>query len=131
VNWLGITITDAKGKVAYENAFVTSLPVTTGAAAESVACGRARWKIKNESFNVLESNGYHVEHHLGHGAQNLAMMFAAFNLLPFAIHTVCDCLGQLWTDAEPPNGRENAFSNTSGPSSPISSSQFGKRLRRP
>jgi hypothetical protein len=27
------------------------------------------------------------------------MMFAALNLLAFAIHTVCDCLEQLWIDA--------------------------------
>jgi hypothetical protein len=99
VNWLGITITNAKGKVAYENAFVTSLPVTTDTVAELVACARARWKIENESFNVLKSNGYHLEHNFGHGKQNLAMMFAALNLLAFAIHTVCDCLEQLWIDA--------------------------------
>ena len=99
VNWLGITITDAKGKVAYQNSFVTSLPVTTDTVAELVACARARWKIENESFNVLKSNGYHLEHNFGHGKQNLAMMFAALNLLAFAIHTVCDCLEQLWIDA--------------------------------
>jgi DDE family transposase len=97
VNWLGIT--NAKGKVAYQNAFVTSLPVTTDTVAELVACARARWKIENESFNVLKSNGYHLEHNFGHGKQNLAMMFAALNLLAFAIHTVCDCLEQLWIDA--------------------------------
>src|SRR6195952_2274837 len=66
--------------------------------AELVACARARWKIENESFNVLKSNGYHLEHNFGHGKQNLAMMFAALNLLAFAIHTVCDCLEQLWID---------------------------------
>jgi hypothetical protein len=29
VNWVGVTITDAKGKVTDDNAFVTSLPVTS------------------------------------------------------------------------------------------------------
>ncbi len=99
VNWLGITITDANGKITYDNAFVTSLPVTTDTVVELVACARARWKIENESFNVLKSNGYHLEHNFGHGKQNLAMMFAALNLLAFAIHTLCDCLEQLWIDA--------------------------------
>ena len=99
VNWIGITITDAKGKVTYDNAFVTSLPVTRDTVAAVVACARARWKIENESFNVLKSNGYHLEHNFGHGKQKLAMMFAAMNLLAFAIHTVCDCLEQLWIDA--------------------------------
>ncbi|WP_428487676.1 transposase [Rhodopila sp.] len=99
VNWIGVTIADAKSKVTYDNAFVTSLPVTRDTVAELVACARARWKIENESFNVLKSNGYHLEHNFGHGKQNLAMVFAAMNLLAFAIHTVCDCLEQLWIDA--------------------------------
>jgi hypothetical protein len=99
VNWLAITITDAKGKITYNNAYLTSLSVTRDTVADLVACARARWKIENESFNVLKSNGYHLEHNFGHGKQNLAMMFAALNLLAFALHTVCDCLEQLWIGA--------------------------------
>jgi len=87
VNWVGVTITDAKGKITYNSAFVTSLPVTPDTVAEIVAGARARWKIENESFNVLKSNGYHLEHNFGHGKQHLA------------IHTVCDCLEQLWINA--------------------------------
>src|SRR5919112_4876602 len=101
VNWIGVTATDAKGQVTYSSDFVTSLPVTRDTAAEIVACARARWKIENEGFNVLKSNGYHLEHTFGHGKQNLAMMFATMNLLAFALHTVCDCLEQLWTEARP------------------------------
>jgi hypothetical protein len=99
VNWIGLTIADAKGKTTYEGAFVTSLPVTRQTVAEIAACARARWKIGNESFNVLKNNGYHLEHNFGHGKQNLAMMFAAMNLLAFAFHTVCDCLEDLWIKA--------------------------------
>ncbi len=99
VDWVGITITDAMGKVTYDSAFVTSLDVTRENVAEIVACARARWKIENESFNVLKSNGYHLEHNFGHGKQNLAMVFAALNMLAFAIHTICDCLEQIWVDA--------------------------------
>ena len=99
VDWVGITITDAKGKTTYQRAFVTSLDVTRDNVAEIVAYARARWKIENESFNVLKSNGYHLEHNFGHGKQNLAMMFAALNMLAFAIHTVYDCLEQIWIDA--------------------------------
>jgi len=99
VNWVGVTIIDAKGKATYNSAFVTSLPITPDTVAEIVACARARWKIENESFNVLKSNGYHLEHNFGHGQQHLAMLFATLNLLAFAIHTVCDCLEQLWSDA--------------------------------
>ncbi len=99
VNWIGLTIADAKGKTTYEGAFVTSLPVTRQTVAEIAACARARWKIENESFNVLKNNGYHLEHNFGHGKQNLAMMFAAMNLLAFTFHTVCDCLEDLWIKA--------------------------------
>jgi len=107
VNWVGVTVTDARGverrrspdKVTYSSAFVTSLPITPETVAEIVACARTRWKIENESFNVLKSNGYHLEHNFGHGKQHLAMMFAAVNLLAFAIHTACDCLEQLWINA--------------------------------
>jgi len=103
VNWVGVTITDAQGHLTYSSAFVTSLPITR----DTVACARARWKveprgspeIENESFNVLKSNGYHLEHNFGHGKQNLAMMFAAVNLLAFALHTICDALEQLWINA--------------------------------
>jgi len=99
VNWVGVTITDAQGHVTYSSAFVTSLPVTRDTVAEIVTCARARWKIENESFNVLKSNGYHLEHNFGHGKQNLVMMFAAMNLLAFALHTICDGLEPLWTAA--------------------------------
>jgi hypothetical protein len=93
------TITDSKGKVTYDNAFVTSLPVARDTVTELVACARARWKIEHKSFNVLKSNGYQLEHNFGLGKQNLAMMFAAMNLLAFAVHTACDCLEQIWITA--------------------------------
>ena len=53
VNWFSFEIFDAKGKRTYHNSFVTDLPVTAGTVAELAACGRARWKIENETFNVL------------------------------------------------------------------------------
>ena len=99
VNWIGVTISDAKGKVTYDGAFVTSLKVSPDNVAAIAACARARWKIENETFNVLKNNGYHLEHNFGHGQQHLAMTFAAMNLLAFAFHTVCDCLEHLWTTA--------------------------------
>ena len=110
VNWIGLTISDATGEVTYQNAFVTSLPVARDTVADIAACARARWKIENESFNILKNNGYHLEHNFGHGKRNLAMMFAAMNLLAFAFHTVCDCLEDLWTQArEAKRGRKRFF----------------------
>jgi hypothetical protein len=57
VNWLEITITDPAGKTTYRNSFVTDLPVHHDNVAEIAACGRARWKIENEAFNVLNKKG--------------------------------------------------------------------------
>lgn len=99
VDWLGVTISDAKGKVTYDSAFVTSLTVTRENVTEIAACARARRKIENESFNALKNNGCHLKHNFGHGKQKLAMLFAAMNLLAFAFHTVCDCLEELWIKA--------------------------------
>jgi hypothetical protein len=99
VDWIGLTVADAEGKTTYDGAFVTSLEVTRENVAEIAACARARWKIENESFNVLKNNGYHLEHNFGHGKQNLAMLFATMNFLAFSMHTVCDCLEELWVKA--------------------------------
>ena len=99
VNWIGFEILDAKGAVKYRTALVTSLPVTKANVAEIVACGRARWKIENESFNVLKNNGYELEHNFGHGERYLAMTLAALNMLAFAWHTALDLLEPPWRRA--------------------------------
>src|ERR1019366_9928428 len=86
VNWIGFEIVDAKGRVTYSSAWITSLPVSKHNVAEIVACARARWKIENESFNVMKNHGYELEHNFGHGETFLAMAMAALNLLAFAWH---------------------------------------------
>jgi hypothetical protein len=109
VSWLAVTITDEKGKAAYDGAFVTSLPVTVENVVELAACARARWKIENESFNVLKNNGYNLAHNFGHGNKCLARTFAAMNLLAFAFHTACDCLENLWQQARATVGARARF----------------------
>jgi hypothetical protein len=109
VNWIAVRITDGKGKTTYDGAFVTSLPVTKENAAEIAACGRARWKVENESFNVLKNNGYHLEHNFGHGKKYLAMLLAAMNMLAFAFHTVCDCIDDLWQQGRQAKGSRKRF----------------------
>ena len=61
VNWLEITSARPDGTVTYRGAFVTSLDVDRGNVAELADCARARWKIENETFNVLKQHGYHLE----------------------------------------------------------------------
>jgi hypothetical protein len=81
------------------NSFITDLPVTTGTVAELAACGRARWKIENETFNVLKSNGYNLEHNFGHGKETLASVLVTLNLLAFAFHTTARLAMLAWRDA--------------------------------
>ena len=87
VNWFSVEIQNHSGKRTYYNSFVTDLPVTAENIAELAACGRARWKIENETFNVLKSNGYNLEHNFGHGKETLASVLVSLNLLAFAFHT--------------------------------------------
>lgn len=109
VNWLAIEIIDASGEVTYRNSFITDLPVGPDTVEELAACGRARWKIENESFNVLKTNGYNLEHNFGHGKNNLAAVFVTLNLLAFAFHTVCDLTEELWRRAMAKMGARSRF----------------------
>jgi hypothetical protein len=99
VNWLEIEIADATGKITYRNSFVTDLPVEADTVVELAAAGRARWKIENETFNVLKTKGYNLEHNFGHGKENLATVLVTLNLLAFAFHTVAELTEDLWCQA--------------------------------
>ena len=99
VNWFSIETRNAAGKRTYYNSFVTDLPVTADTVAELAACGRARWKIENETFNVLKTNGYNLEHNFGHGKQTLASIFLTLNLLAFAFHTAAYLAVLTWREA--------------------------------
>ncbi len=112
VNWIGFQILDAKGGVEYTMSWVTSLPVTSNTVAEIAACGRARWKIENESFNVMKNHGYELEHNFGHGKKFLAMTLAAFNLLAFAWHSILDCLDPAWQAAREAAAKRTQFFST-------------------
>jgi len=109
VNWLQIEIVNGNGKITYRNSFVTDLPVSAENVAELAACGRARWKIENETFNVLKTKGYHLEHNFGHGKKNLSILLVTMNLLAFAFHTVCDLLEVGWRQARDAVGPRYRF----------------------
>ena len=109
VNWFEIEIGNAAGEVTYRNSFITDLPVGRDNVAELAACGRARWKIENETFNVLKTGGYHLEHSFGHGKQNLAALLVSLNLLAFAFHAVCDKTEELWRWARSKAGSRTQF----------------------
>ena len=110
VNWLMIEIVNAAGPSPTATA---SSPTSRSAPTRChlAACGRARWKIENESFNVLKNNGYHLEHNFGHGKVNLSAVFVSLNLLAFAFHTVCDLAEDLWRRAMEKMGTRPFFEN--------------------
>ena len=99
VNWFSVEIQNGTGKRTYYNSFVTDLEVTAAAVAELAACGRARWKIENETFNVLKTGGYNLEHNFGHGKQTLASVLVVLNLLAFAFHTAARLAVLAWREA--------------------------------
>ena len=109
VNWIGFEILDAKGHSKYSMAWVTSLAVTRDNVTEIVACGRTRWKIENEGFNVMKNHGYEFEHNFGHGKRFLAMTMAALNLLAFAWHTVLDLFEPQWIAAREAAAKRTSF----------------------
>lgn len=99
VNWFSIEIRNAGGRKTYHNSFVTDLPITAQTVAELAAGGRARWKIENETFNVLKTDGYNLEHNFGHGKRTLASVLVTLNLLAFAYHTVAELCVSAWRTA--------------------------------
>ena len=109
VNWVGIEETDRNGKKGYMGAFVTSLEITVDNVAYIVQAGRARWKIENETFNILKNNGYHLEHNFGHGKKNLCNLFASLNLLAFNFHTLCNLLDEQYQSIQEKMGRRQTF----------------------
>src|SRR5689334_3972312 len=109
VNWFSVEIFNEKGKRTYYNSFVTDLPVTAQTVADLAACGRARWKIENETFNVLKTGGYHLEHNFGHGKSTLSNLLVTLNLLAFAFHTAALLCVLAWRTAVAARGPKYRF----------------------
>jgi hypothetical protein len=109
VTWFSIEMFDGKGKRTYHNSFMTDLPVSAGNVADLAACGRARWKIENETFNVLKCGGYNLEHNFGHGKNTLASVLVVLNLLAFAYHTLASLAVLAWRTALAAKGATYRF----------------------
>lgn len=109
VNWFEMKIINAARKVTNTHSFVTDLPVDRTNVAELVQCGRTRWKVENESFNVLKNNGYNLEHNFGHGKKTLASVLVALNLLAFLMHGACELASSAWQRARVKAGSRSRF----------------------
>jgi hypothetical protein len=109
VNWCELTITDSEGTVRYRNSFITDWPISPDKVAGLVAAGRARWKIENESNNVLKNRGYHLEHNFGHGKKHLSSLLATMNLLAFGLHTLLEMVDGSYRLIRATLGRRQRF----------------------
>src|SRR4051812_35655392 len=58
---------------------------------------------------AITNRGYHLEHNFGHGKEHLAALLACFNLVAFAIHTVCDLASGAWRHARETLGPRTRF----------------------
>ena len=90
------------------------------------ACGRARWKIENETFNVLKTGGYNLEDAAGHGKLTLAIILVTLNLLAFAFHTAAYLAVLAWRAAVIARGPKYQPSSICGPSPPTWCSSVGR-----
>jgi len=99
VNFVQLTIVNAKGKQTLRCAWVTDLSLSTENVAEVVRGARARWKIENEGFNTLKNQGYHLEHNFGHGTKYLSEALFLLNLLAFLFHQIFQLVDELYQKA--------------------------------
>ena len=97
VNWCELTVVnETTGEALYHNAFATNHDLKEGTVKTIVTAGRTRWKIENETNNVLKNRGYHLEHNFGHGQQHLASVLLMLILLAFLFHTVLQLYDQTY-----------------------------------
>ena len=92
VSWVELKILDDKGKVTFQNSWVTSHLISEQTVVELVKAGRCRWKIENENFNTLKTKGYHFEHNFGHGQQYLSQTLLSLNVIAFLFHTLLELI---------------------------------------
>ena len=75
-------------KVRNRFSWVTDLAITADNAMEIMRCGRARWRIENETFNTLKNQGYNLGHNYGLGKKHLSAVFMHLMLLAFLVDQV-------------------------------------------
>jgi hypothetical protein len=77
-----------EGKTTYYCSWITDIELTPNNVYQVMRAGRTRWKIENETFNTLKTQGYHLEHNYGHGKLHLATVLATLMMLHFLIDQV-------------------------------------------
>lgn len=93
VNYVEYEQVDTRtGKVLYRGKWITSLPLRDSLMKEFIKTARARWKIENETFNILKKHGYQLEHNYGHGKQFLSSVLALVMFLAFLVDQLTSLL---------------------------------------
>ena len=112
VNWYEVEIFDAaKNKVIYQNSFITNHQLNEQNIFQMIVCGRTRWKVENESNNILKNQGYNLEHNFGHGQENLSEILLSLNLLAFLFHNVLDLVNNMYQNVRKSLGIRKRFFN--------------------
>jgi len=90
VNFLECEIVEISGKKEIKRYFswVTDHEINRDNVYLLMRGGRAKWKIENETFNTLKTQGYQFEHNFGHGDKNLHSVFATLMMAAFLIDQV-------------------------------------------
>ena len=99
VNFLEVVETTAKGKTR-RFSWVTDIELTDANVMTVMRGGRARWKIENETFNTLKTQGYHFEHNYGHGHHHLSTVLAYLMMLAFLIDQIQQRCCQVFRQAK-------------------------------
>ena len=112
VNWYEVEIFDtAKNKVIYKNSFITNHELNDEKIFKMIVSGRTRWKVENESNNILKNQGYNLEHNFGHGQENLSEILLSLNLLAFLFHNVLDLVNGMYQKIRALLGTRKRFFN--------------------
>jgi len=83
--------------------WVTDIEITPDNVMELMRCGRARWRIENETFNTLKNQGYNLGHNYGLGKKHLSAVFMHLMMLAFLVDQVqqlcCPLFQAAWKKA--------------------------------
>ncbi len=98
VNCFEITVASPSGGRRYHNAFATDLEVGRDTVEDLARCARARWKVENNAFGIL-NDSFNLEHNFGHGRDTLAGLLAMFNMISLLMQSACDLRCEDWKAA--------------------------------
>lgn len=100
VNFLQYEEVDLRsGKTVYASKWISSLEISEMIIQEFVSVARSKWKIENETFNVLKNQGYNLEHNYGHGKKFLCSFLAVLMFLAFLVDQLTQTLDTHFTKA--------------------------------